>query len=125
MQPYALIAILACAAAVVLTGCGGGEASTTASSTSTTTRAETTRTTDEADPEAQALREQFNEQLLELLTTTQGMSRDQAECAIRALDARVSDEEIRRAIESSAETGESPQDLIDEAFDAGTQCAGE
>ena len=122
MHLRALITAVACAAALALAGCGGGDATTSTTSTPTTRAESTTSTTEAPSPEAQALREQFNEQLLELLTTTQGFSREQAECAIDALDARVSDEEIRQAIENSAETGESPQDLIDEAFDAGADC---
>jgi hypothetical protein len=126
MHLRSLAPLVACLAALALGACGGDDDTTSTSSTTTTTSAETTETgdVDTGDlPEASTLRDQFNEQLLQLLTTTQGMSRSQAQCAIAELERRISDEEVRQAIAEAAQTGQSPQDLIDEAFDAGAQCA--
>jgi parvulin-like peptidyl-prolyl isomerase len=127
MQPRILLPIAATLLALGLTACGGGDETT--SSATTTTQAGTTGETttgglDTSDlPEAATLREQFDQQLLQILTTTQNMSRKQAECAVKELDTRISDEEIQQAIAEAAQSGQSPQDLIDEAFDAGAQCA--
>ena len=121
-----LAAIAACGAVIGLPACGGGD-DTTATSRTVPADATTTDTTSDVDtsdlPAPEELREQFDEQLLQILTTTQGMSRSQAECAVEELGSRISDEEIQRAIAEAAETGQSPQGLIDEAFDAGADCA--
>jgi Tfp pilus assembly major pilin PilA len=130
MHLRSLAPIVACLALLAVGACGG-DAETTDTTTSTatstdTTAAETTET-DDVDtsglPDAATLRDVFNEQLLKLLTTTQGLSEAQAQCAIHELDKRFTDEEIREAIAAAGETGQSPQELIDEAFDAGAQCA--
>ena len=127
MHLRSLAPIAACVAALALPACGGDDETTDASSTAVSTGATGTDTTGDIDtgdlPDAGTLREQFNEQLLQILTTTQGMSRQQAECAVEELEGRISDEEIRQAIAEAAETGQSPQDLIDEAFDAGAECS--
>jgi hypothetical protein len=128
MQPRILLSIAAALLALGVTACGGDDETT--SSTTTTTQAEATGETttgnlDTSDlPEAATLREQFDQQLLQILTTTQNMSRGQAECAVKELDTRISDEEIQQAIAEAAQSGQSPQDLIDEAFDAGAECSG-
>ena len=130
MNSRALAASIACLAALGLAACGGDDDTTPAASTTTdttgvsSTQPTTTTSVDESSlPDAGTLREQFNEQLLQILTTTQGLNEETAQCAIDQLEARISDEEIRQAIIDSAETGEPPQDLIDEAFDAGSECA--
>jgi hypothetical protein len=129
MQPRILIPIAATLLALGLTACGGEDETTSPTSTSTAvetgaTGADTTGDLDTSDlPDAATLREQFDKQLLQILTTTQGMSRSQAECAIKELDTRISDEEIQQAVAAAAQSGLSPQDLIDEAFDAGAECA--
>ena len=126
MHPRSLVAIALCLAVLGLAACGGDDETSSAPSTTPTgaTGTDTTGNVDTGDlPEAGTLREQFDEQLLQILTTTQGMSQDQAECAVRELGSRISDEEIQQAIAEAAQTGQSPQDLIDEAFDAGAECS--
>ncbi len=125
-RPRILALVAGCVATLGLAGCGGGDDETTSASTTTATETTTAETTDTGggDPEAAALRERFNEQLLQVLTTTQNLTRAQAECAIDELESSVSDQELQRAIEAAAETGQPPQDLIDSAFDAGASCAG-
>lgn len=129
VNPRALAATIACLAALGLAACGGDDDATTGASTTDTTgvsstQPATTTSVDESSlPNAGTLREQFNEQLLQILTTTQGLDEETAQCAIDQLEARISDEQIRQAIIDSAQTGEPPQDLIDEAFDAGAECA--
>jgi hypothetical protein len=122
-----LLSIAACLATLGLAACGGDDETTSSSSTTTTTETTGAETTGDADAgdsaDASTLREQFDEQLLQILTTTQGMSRSEAQCAVEELDSRISDEEIQDAIAEAAQTGQSPQDLIDEAFDAGAECS--
>jgi hypothetical protein len=122
-----LVPIAACVAVLGLVACGDDEETTTTPATvpAETTGAETSETGGTDLPEASALREQFNQQLLQVLTTTQDLTQAQAECAIEELESTVSDEELEQAIQEAAETGQPPQDLIDSAFDAGASCAGE
>ncbi|MDX6582287.1 MAG: hypothetical protein QOI10_1471 [Solirubrobacterales bacterium] len=115
-----LALIAACVASLGLAACGGGDG-TSASTTSTTTPTGATGGSS-TGVDASNLRDQFNKELLQLLTTTQDMSRSQAQCTIDALEATVSDKQLRRAIEEAARTGQTPQDLINQAFDAGAQC---
>jgi ABC-type glycerol-3-phosphate transport system substrate-binding protein len=124
-----LALIAGCVAVLGLAACGGDDDDSTAT---TTTPAETTdATTDSTSvdtddlPDADVLREQFNQQLLQVLTTSQDLTQAQAECAIKELEDTVSDEELQQAIIDAAQSGEPPQDLIDSAFDAGASCAGE
>jgi len=128
MQARALVSILVGALlALALAACGGGDDTTSSSTTTTQTGATGTDTTGGVDtsdlPDASTLREEFDKQLLQILTTTQDLSQSQAECAIKELDSRISDEQIQEAIAQAAQSGQSPQDLIDEAFDAGAQCS--
>jgi hypothetical protein len=116
-----------CAATLGLAACGGDDDEATTSSTTTPTGATGAATTDTgttADTgDASTLRDQFNQQLLQVLTTTQGLTEQQAQCAIDALEESVSDEDLQAAIAEATQTGEPPQDLIDAGFDAGQQCA--
>jgi hypothetical protein len=129
MHLRSLAPIVACLAVLAVGACGGDGDTTGTSSTTTSTDATDADTTGTGEvdtsglPDAATLRDQFDDQLLQLLTTTQGLSESQARCAIDELEKRFSDEEIRVAIAAAAETGQSPQDLIDEAFDAGAECA--
>ena len=127
MHLRSLATIAACVAVLGLAACGGDDETTDACSTTVPPTATDPGTTSDVDtgdlPDAGTLREQFNQQLLQILTTTQGMSREQAECAVEELETRISDDEIREAIAEAAQTGQSPQDLIDEAFDAGAECS--
>jgi predicted HicB family RNase H-like nuclease len=128
MHLRSLAAIAICIPALVVVGCGGDdETSSTTTTTTAPTQSTGTDTTGDADtsslPDASTLREQFNQQLLQILTTTQGMSQEQAQCAVKELETRITDEQIQQAIADAAQTGQSPQDLIDEAFQAGADCA--
>ena len=49
----------------------------------------------------------------------------QARCAVEALSRTVDDAELRAAVASIGRTGEPPQELVDAAFGAGAECAGE
>ena len=124
-----LLVAAGCTAVLGLAACGGDdeESTTTAAPTTGATGAETTETpTGDIDTgDAGDLRDQFNEQLLQVLTTAQGLTESQAQCAIDALEESVSDDELQSAIEEAAATGEPPQDLIDAGFEAGQQCAGQ
>jgi len=128
-----ILALLAgCIAVLGLAACGGGDDTTSSTTTSTTTTETTGETssatsgTDTGDvPDASALRDQFNQQLLQVLTTQQNLTQSQAQCAIDELEQSVSDEQLQQAILDAAQSGEAPQDLIDKAFDAGAACADE
>ena len=126
MHLRSLAPIAVCIAVLGFSACGGGD-DTTGDAPTVAPEPTTTDTTADVDtsdlPAAEDLREQFDDQLLQILTTTQGMSRAQAECAVKELDSRISDEEVQRAIAEAAQTGQSPQNLIDEAFDAGAECS--
>ena len=126
----ALALIAGCVAVLGLAACGGDD-ETTASSTDHADRSDRRR--DDRDHRrhrhrrlpTRELRDQFNQQLLQVLTTTQDLTEAQAQCAIDELEESVSDEELQQAIVEAAESGQPPQDLIDSAFDAGAQCADE
>ena len=127
-----ILALLAgCIAILGLAACGGDD-ETTSSTSSTTTATGTTgesSTTTSGDTggdvsgDASALRDQFNQQLLQVLTTQQNLTESQAQCAIDELEQSVSDEQLQQAIVEAAQSGQAPQDLINEAFDAGAACA--
>jgi ABC-type oligopeptide transport system substrate-binding subunit len=127
------LAMIAGLVAVLGLGACGGDDETTSTSTSSTTVATDSTETESTDPgtttgdipDASALRDQFNQQLLQVLTTTQNLTQSQAQCAIDELEQSVSDQELQDAIVEAAQSGQPPQDLIDSAFQAGAQCAGE
>ncbi len=75
-----------------------------------------------ADP---AARRRFDRLLFELLTGDEGLSAAQARCAVEALSGTVDDAELRAAVATIGRTGEPPQELVDAAFGAGAECAGE
>lgn len=113
----------ACVAALGLAACGGDDDETT---TTPTTEIGATGETDAAsldDADAGALRDQFNQQLITVLTTQQDLTQAQAECAIEELESSFSDDELQAAILEAADSGEAPQDLIDAGFEAGQACA--
>ena len=124
-----LLLAAGCTAVLGLAACGGDDETSTTSTVPTgATGTESTDTgdttpTDLDTGDAGDLRDAFNEQLLTVLTTTQGLSQSQAQCAIDALEDSVSDDDLQAAIEEAAQTGEPPQDLIDAGFEAGQQCA--
>ncbi len=101
-----LLLAAGCAAVLGLAACGGDddESTTTAVPTTGATGAETTEsTTGDIDTgDAGDLRDQFNQQLLQVLTTAQGLSESQAQCAIDALEESVSDDELQSAIEEAS-----------------------
>ncbi len=132
----AFAAVAATIAALGFAACGDDDDQTTTEAEATTTESTTadeTTTTEETTTEADgidtgdpdALRDAFNQQLLQVLTTQQGLSRAQAQCAIDELEDSVSDEEIQQGIVEAAQSGKPPQDLIDAGFDAGQACAEE
>jgi hypothetical protein len=120
-----------CVAVLGLAACGGGSDTSSTSSTTTTQTGATgstsaTSTTGGVDPsniDAGALRDQFNQQLITVLTTQQGLTDSQAQCAIDELQNTVSDQELQDAILQAAQTGKPPQSLIDAGFAAGQKCA--
>ena len=121
-----LLLTIACGAILALAACGSDDSTTTAASTSTTTTPATTDTSaaDAADSiDAGQLRDEFNRQLLQVLTTTQNLSNSQAQCAIDKLESTVTDEQLKDAIVQAAQSGQPPQDLIDAGFQAGKECA--
>ncbi len=122
-----LLLAAGCTAVLGLAACGGDDEEPTSSTTVSTgaTGEATTDTGDIDTGDASELRDQFNQQLLEVLTTAQGLTESQAQCAIDALEESVTDDELQSAIEEAAQTGEPPQDLIDAGFEAGQGCAGE
>jgi hypothetical protein len=125
----ALLLAACCAALIGLAACGGDDSdstSTEAATTTTTTSSEDSGTTTSIPDDAidaSALREEFNKQLLTVLTTQQNLTDSQAQCAIDKLEDTVSDEDLKNAILEAAQTGQPPQDLIDAGFNAGKECA--
>jgi hypothetical protein len=121
-----LLLAAGCTAVLGLAACGGDDEEPTSTTSTVPTGATGEATTGDIDTgDAGDLRDQFNTQLLQVLTTTQGLTEAQAQCAIDALEESVSDDELQSAIEEAAQTGEPPQDLIDAGFDAGQQCQDE
>ena len=125
----ALLLAACCAALIGLAACGGDDSdstSTEAASTTTTTSTDDSATTTSIPDEAidaSELRDEFNKQLLTVLTTQQNLTDSQAQCAIDKLEDTVSDEDLKNAILEAAQTGQPPQDLIDAGFNAGKECA--
>jgi hypothetical protein len=124
----ALLLAACCAALLGLAACGGDDSdstSTEAASTSTTSTEDSGTTTSipEEGIDAGAIRDEFNRQLLTVLTTQQNLTDSQAQCAIDKLEETVSDEQLKDAILEAAQTGQPPQDLIDAGFNAGKECA--
>jgi hypothetical protein len=119
---------LGCAAILGLVACGGDDETTSAETTpttSTTTETSADTTTDASDLDASALRDAFNQQLLQVLTTQENLTESEAQCAIDELESSVSDDDLKDAIVEAANTGQPPQDLIDAGFEAGKECAGQ
>ena len=120
----AFAVIAACIAALGFAACGDDDEETSTTAAEETTTSETTGDTGELDTaDAEALRDQFNQQLITVLTQQQNLTEAQAQCAIEELESTVSDDELQAAILEAAESGEAPQDLIDAGFDAGQACA--
>jgi ABC-type phosphate transport system substrate-binding protein len=125
----ALLLAAGCAAVLGLAACGGSDSSSTTSSTTTPVGATGASSTDTGGTattptgDASALRDAFNQQLIQVLTTSQGLTQSQAECAINELENSVSDQQLQDAITQAAQTGQPPQDLIDAGFAAGQHCA--
>ena len=115
-----LLVTALCATALGLAACGDDdeeEATTpTTDAATTTTEAEATETTDVSDT-----REQFNEQLRQVLITQNDLTESQADCAIDQLNETISDEQIEEANTSGAPS----QEVLDAAFQAGVDCADE
>ena len=105
-----LLLAAGCAAVLGLAACGGDDESST------------TDLGDISGGDISQIRDAFNAQLLTVLTTTEGLTQEQAQCAIDALDESVSDEDLQAALQEAAQTGQPPQDLIDAGFQAGQDC---
>jgi hypothetical protein len=130
----ALLLAAGCAAVLGLAACGGGSDSSSTTTTPTvpagTTGASSTdsgSTTGDtgsiSGADISQLRDAFNQQLMQVLTTSQGLTQSQAQCAIDELDQTVSDADLQSALQQAAQTGQPPQDLIDAGFQAGQHCA--
>jgi hypothetical protein len=124
----ALVLAAFCAALLGLAACGSDDSdstSTEAASTTTSSTEDGGTTTSIPDDavDASALRDEFNRQLLTVLTTQQNLTDSQAQCAIDKLEETVSDDQLKDAILEAAQTGQPPQDLIDAGFNAGKECA--
>ncbi len=98
----ALILTGLCAATLGLAACGDDEEATTptteAEATTSTTEEEATALESD-DPEV--LREQFNAALRETLTTTQGLTDSQADCAIAELEDTITDDVLQELSETA------------------------
>jgi hypothetical protein len=128
-----LLLAAGCAAVLGLAACGGDDESSSTTSSTVPTGATGASSTDTGDTDLgdvsggdiSEIRDAFNAQLLTVLTTTEGLTQEQAQCAIDALEESVSDDDLQAALEEAAQTGQPPQDLIDAGFDAGQQCQDE
>ena len=125
-----LLLAAGCAAVLGLAACGGGNDSsstTTPTVPSGATGASSTdsgsTTGDTSSGNISDLRDAFNQQLMQVLTTTEGLTQSQAQCAIDELDQTISDDDLQNALQQAAQTGQPPQDLIDAGFQAGQHCA--
>ena len=135
-RPRALAATAGCLAALAVPGCGGGDDETTTGAGTTTDAQATVSTTTEStstppkpdstpasrqSSDLDAVRREFNDELRRVLVGRQGLSSDQADCAIDELQTALTDQALREL----RETGKPPPDLIDAAFDAGAACKNE
>jgi len=128
-----LLLAAGCTAVLGLAACGGGDDSSSTTSTPVATGATGSSSTDSGNTTGDtgdlssgdigALRDAFNQQLMQVLTTQQGLSQSQAECAIHELENSVSDQQLADALQQAAQSGQPPQDLIDAGFQAGQHCA--
>jgi hypothetical protein len=128
-----LLLATGCAAVLGLAACGGGDDSTSTTSSPSPTGATGASSTDSGSTTGDtgdissgdigALRDAFNQQLMQVLTGQEGLSQSQAECAIKELEDSVSDQQLADALQQAAQSGEPPQDLIDAGFQAGQDCA--
>jgi hypothetical protein len=125
-----LLLAAGCAAVLGIAACGGGDDSSTTTSTTVpvgTTGASSTDTGDTSGDTGSTsdLRDAFNQQLMQVLTTTEGLTQSQAQCAVHELEQTVSDDDLQSALQEAAQSGQPPQDLIDAGFQAGQNCAGQ
>ena len=127
-----LLLAAGCAAVLGLAACGGDDESSSTTTPAATTGASSTDTGSTtgdlgniSSDDIGALRDAFNQQLLQVLTTSEGLTQSQAECAIKELENSVSDQELADALQEAAQSGQPPQDLIDAGFEAGQTCAGQ
>ena len=118
----ALVALAAVATSLTLAACGDDDETSTSTTTSTEETGATGATgatggsgsTSSGDLDAA-----LEDALRENLTGPQGLTDEQADCAIDKIFAEVSPEEIQKA----AQSGDVPKDLFETAFDAGVECA--
>jgi ABC-type oligopeptide transport system substrate-binding subunit len=124
-----LLLAAGCAAVLGLAACGGDDDTSPTTSSTVPTGATGASSTDTGSTDGDIssgdiseIRDAFNQQLLQVLTTTEGLTQSQAQCAIDALEESVSDDDLQAALEEAAQTGQPPQDLIDAGFQAGQDC---
>ena len=116
----ALVALIAVATSLTLAACGDDESTTTTTTTEETGATGATGATgDSGSTSSDDLDAVLEDALRENLTGPQGLTDEQADCAIEKIFDEVSPEEIQQA----AQSGDVPKDLFESAFDAGVECA--
>ena len=116
----ALVALIAVATSLTLAACGDDESTTTTTTTEETGASGATGATgDSGSTSSDDLDAVLEDALRENLTGPQGLTDEQADCAIEKIFDEVSPEEIQQA----AQSGDVPKDLFESAFDAGVECA--
>ncbi len=123
IRTRALVLAVAVASAFVIAACGDDDDTSTTATPAQTT--ESTDTTDGGGTDVSQLRDQFNQQLLQVLTAQENLTDSQADCAINELESSITDEDIQNAVSAAASGNGVPQDILDAAFDAGQKCADE
>ena len=115
-----LVALIAVATSLTLAACGDDESTTTTTTTEETGASGATGATgDSGSTSSDDLDAVLEDALRENLTGPQGLTDEQADCAIEKIFDEVSPEEIQQA----AQSGDVPKDLFESAFDAGVECA--
>lgn len=117
----ALVALAAVAMSLSLAACGDDDETTTTSTTTEETGATgaSGATGGSGSTSSDELDAALEDALRENLTGPQGLTDEQADCAIEKIFDEVSPEEIQQA----AQSGDVPKDLFETAFDAGVECA--
>ena len=115
----ATLAVLVVAASLALAACGDDDSGDTSTSRSAEATGATGASGATGESGSTESLDQLESALRENLTGPQGLTDEQADCAIDKIFDAVSEEELRKA----ATTGDVPNGLFDAAFDAGVKCA--